>query len=129
MPRRSPTPPALPRHRFLSIHPDPAPDFIVSSQFAHHLTDAELVRLLGWLERHAGRGWFIADLHRHVLPYYGFRVLAWIARWHRIIRIDGTISVARSFRRADWTRLLAEAGVDARVSWHMPFRLCVGRLK
>lgn len=109
--------------------PAPLPDFIVSSQFAHHLTDAELVRFLRWLEAHAGRGWFIADLHRHVLPYYGFRVLAWIARWHRIIRIDGTISVARSFRRADWARLLAEAGVAARVRWHMPFRLCVGRLK
>jgi alkylated DNA nucleotide flippase Atl1 len=64
-----------------------------------------------------------------VLPYYGFRVLAWIARWHRIIRTDGTISVARSFRRADWTRLLGEAGVDASVRWHVPFRLCVGRLK
>jgi 2-polyprenyl-3-methyl-5-hydroxy-6-metoxy-1,4-benzoquinol methylase len=109
--------------------PTPPPDFIVSSQFAHHLTDAELVRFLVWLDRHAARGWFIADLHRHVLPYYGFRVLAWIARWHPIIRTDGTISVARSFRRADWTRLLGEAGVEAQVRWHVPFRLCVGRLK
>jgi 2-polyprenyl-3-methyl-5-hydroxy-6-metoxy-1,4-benzoquinol methylase len=109
--------------------PLPPPDFIVSSQFAHHLSDSEVVRFVVWLDRHAARGWFISDLHRHVVPYYGFRVLAWIARWHRIIRTDGTISVARSFRRADWRRLLGQAGVDARVRWHVPFRLCVGRLK
>ena len=109
--------------------PNPNPDFVVSSQFAHHLEDAELVRFLGWLERHAVRGWFIADLHRHALPYWGFRVLARAAGWHRIVRLDGTVSIARSFRRADWARLLAEAGVAAEIRWHFPFRLCVGRLK
>ena len=25
-----------------------------------------------WMEAHARRGWFIGDLHRHWLPYYGF---------------------------------------------------------
>lgn len=109
--------------------PDPAPDFIVTSQFAHHLTDGDVVRLLRWLERHAVRGWFIADLHRHALPYWGFRVLASIAGWHRIVRHDGTVSIARSFRRADWTRLLGEAGIAAETRWHVPFRLCVARLK
>ena len=109
--------------------PDPPPDFMVSSQFAHHLTDAELVRFLRWLERHAARGWFIADLHRHALPYWGFRLLARAAGWHRMVRLDGTVSIARSFRRADWARLLAEAGLAAEIRWHVPFRLCVGRLK
>jgi 2-polyprenyl-3-methyl-5-hydroxy-6-metoxy-1,4-benzoquinol methylase len=111
-----------------AFEPAEQPDFIVSSQFAHHLADADVVRFVRWLERHARRGWFIADLHRHAIPYYGFRVLAFLAGWHRIVRTDGTISIARGFRRADWTRLLESAGVDADITWRMPFRFCVSRL-
>ena len=71
--------------------PCPRPDFIVTSQFAHHLDDAEVVRLLLWLEHHAGRGWFIADLERHALSWLGFRYLARAMFWHAIVRRDGTI--------------------------------------
>ena len=109
--------------------PEPLPDFIVSSQFAHHLTDAQVVAFLLWLDHHSLRGWFIADLHRHVLPYYGFRLLCRLAGWHRIVRLDGTVSIARSFRRAEWRALLAHAGLDAEISWHAMFRLCVSRVK
>ncbi len=31
--------------------PEPKPDFVVSSQFAHHLTDDQVVAFLLWLER------------------------------------------------------------------------------
>lgn len=109
--------------------PAPSPDFIVSSQFAHHLTDDQVVRFLRWLDRHAARGWLIADLHRHALAYYGFPLLARAARWHRIVRQDGQISIARGFRRAEWERLLAEAGVTAEIQWSFPFRYGVGALK
>ena len=109
--------------------PDPPPDFIVSSQFTHHLADADVVRFLQWLERHAAHGWFIADLHRHALAHWGFPLLARIAGWHRIVRLDGTVSIARSFRRAEWERLLAAAGIAAEIRWQMPFRFCIGRLK
>jgi 2-polyprenyl-3-methyl-5-hydroxy-6-metoxy-1,4-benzoquinol methylase len=109
--------------------PEARPDFILSSQFAHHLPDPDVVRFLRWLEDHAARGWFVADLHRAVFAYWGFGLLATLARWHPIVRHDGMVSVARSFRRADWERLLAEAGVSGRLSWHLAFRWCVGRLR
>ena len=109
--------------------PDPSPDFIVTSQFTHHLSDRDIVRLLRWLEHHAARGWFIVDLHRARLAYWGFGLLATVARWHPIVRRDGMISVARGFRRADWHRLLAEAGVPAEIRWHPGFRWSVSRLK
>lgn len=105
------------------------PDFIVSSQFTHHLSDSQVVNFLQWMERYARHGWFIADLHRHPVAYYGYSLLAGLARWHPIVRHDGAISVARSFRRADWQALLAQAGILADIRWHVPFRLCVGRLK
>jgi SAM-dependent methyltransferase len=109
--------------------PNPPADFIVSSQFTHHLDDEHVVAFLNWLERHAAKGWFVADLHRHIVPYYGFPLLARVMGWHRIVRIDGTISIARSFRVADWRNLLARAGLTADIRWRLMFRLCVGRLK
>ncbi len=105
-------------------------DFIVSSLTAHHMDDGELVAFLRWMEAAAGRGWFVNDLHRHWLAWRGFQALAWAARWHPFVRHDGAVSVTRSFRRTDWDRLLAAAGItQAEVRWHLPFRLCVGRLK
>ncbi len=84
---------------------------------------------LRWMERHARHGWFVNDLHRHALPYHGFRLLARAMRWHRFVQHDGPVSIARAFRRAEWQRLLAEAGVPGEVRWVFPFRLCVGRLR
>jgi hypothetical protein len=45
------------------------------------------------------------------------------------VRDDGMISIARSFRRGEWHAYLDKAGVQARISWHTAFRLCVSRLK
>ena len=109
--------------------PQPRPDFIVSSQFTHHLDRAELVRFLQWIDQHAARAWCITDLQRHVLAYHGFRALSWAARWHPIVRYDGAISVARGFRRAEWHEALKLAGVEARVTWRLPFRFTVSREK
>ncbi|MBV9251437.1 MAG: methyltransferase domain-containing protein [Acetobacteraceae bacterium] len=106
-------------------------DFIISSQFAHHLTNEQIVLFIQWMERHARRGWFIGDLHRHWFPYYGFGLLGLVTGWHPIVRSDGQISIARSFVSAVWQLLLKAADVplDAvTVTWHVPFRLCVSRL-
>ncbi len=104
-------------------------DYVVSSLFTHHLTDPQIVEFLRWMERHAVRGWFINDLHRHPLPYHGFRMLAWLMRWHRFVRHDGPVSIARAFRPRDWRALLRDAGVPGEIAWRFPFRVCVTRLK
>jgi 2-polyprenyl-3-methyl-5-hydroxy-6-metoxy-1,4-benzoquinol methylase len=109
--------------------PEQKPDFIVTSQFTHHLSSAEIVRLLRWLEETSVRGWHIADLHRHPLAYFGFPLLARLMGWHKIVRSDGAVSIARSFTRRDWEGLLAEAGVTAEIHWRLPFRYCVSRIK
>lgn len=112
-----------------AYRPEMRPDFIVTSQFSHHLGDPEIVRLLQWLEKNAGIGWMITDLHRHFLPLFGFRFLAAAMRWHRIVRRDGTVSIARGFRRREWRALLEQAGLEAEICWRLPFRHTVGRLK
>jgi SAM-dependent methyltransferase len=107
-------------------------DFVISSQMTHHLSDEALVAFIQWMERTAARGWFIGDLHRHVIPLHAFRLLARLAGWHRFVKHDGPVSIARSFRRQDWLRLLAAAGQDStavEIRWHVPFRLCVSRIR
>ena len=85
----------------------------------------------GWSRWQHAAG-IIADLHRHPVPFHFFRALSWAARWHRFVRHDGPVSIARSFRREEWERILAAAGIppgSAKIRWHIPFRLCVSRLK
>lgn len=112
---------------------DPAtfrPHAVTSALFAHHLDDAGVVRFLAFMEAHASHGWFVNDLHRQWVAAHGFRLLATLAGWHRFVRHDGPLSVARAFTPADWRAHLASAGVvGARIGWYFPFRLCVTRLK
>ena len=109
------------------------PDLTISSLVTHHMDDAEIVGFLAWMEQTARLGWFVNDLHRHALPWYGFTALARLARWHRFVRHDGPLSIARSFRHDDWQRLLREAGAhepgvsEAAIHWRFPFRYCVER--
>jgi SAM-dependent methyltransferase len=107
-------------------------DLILSSLFTHHLPDEEIVRFLAWMESSARLGWFISDLHREPAPYYGFQLLANIARWHRFVRHDGPISIRRAFQPADWHACLASAAIPpgaAQVFTMRPARLCVSRIR
>ncbi len=105
-------------------------DVIVSSLVAHHMTHDQLVAFLRFMERHARAGWFVNDLHRHGFAHWGYPILARLARWHPIVRHDGTLSIARSYRPDEWPPILAEAGITAaKVARVFPFRLCVERLR
>lgn len=104
-------------------------DVVVSSLVAHHMTHDQLVAFLRFMEANA-RDWFVNDLHRHAFAHRGYPLLAGLARWHPIVRHDGKLSIARSYRPAEWPPILAEAGVrGARVFRAFPFRLCVERIR
>jgi hypothetical protein len=46
------------------------------------------------------------------------------------VREDGQLSIARSYRPAEWPPILSEAGVrGARVFRTFPFRLCVEQIR
>jgi 2-polyprenyl-3-methyl-5-hydroxy-6-metoxy-1,4-benzoquinol methylase len=113
-----------------SCAPAAEADVVISSLVMHHLSEAEIVRFLGWMERTVRVGWFINDLHRQAVPYYLFRALAAGAGWHPFVRNDGPVSIRRSFVPEDWRRMLAAAGVTAAtIAEYRPARLCVGRIK
>jgi SAM-dependent methyltransferase len=103
-------------------------DAIISSLFTHHLDDDGAVAFLRWMHGRARRGWFVNDLHRHVVPYAFIAVVSRLLNLHRFVCNDAPLSVARAFRRADWDALLeraALAGSGVRVRWEPLFRYCV----
>lgn len=127
---------ADPRLRFVTAdifacRPEKTPDVILSALFAHHLFGSDLVRFIAWSETTAALGWFVNDLHRDPVSFHGFRAITSVGRWHRFVRHDGPVSIARGFRRADWVAVLHEAGLDSStvsLTWWFPYRLCVGRV-
>ena len=104
-------------------------DCVISSLVAHHMSHDQLVAFLRFMDRESARGWFVNDLRRSGFAHAAFPLLASMMGWHRIVRLDGVTSIARSFRADEWPPLLAEAEVeDARVRNCFPFRLCVEKI-
>lgn len=130
---RAATPASLPIAYHTGDYRDlPGPfDFVVSSQVAHHMSDRELDAFIAHMEANARRGWLISDLHRHRFAHAGFPLLARVMGVHRIVREDGTLSIARSLRPGEWRQILARAGVvdGVQVVRRFPFRLSVERIR
>ena len=105
-------------------------DCIVSSLVAHHMTRDQLVQFLRFMDREARGGWFVNDLRRSRFAWLGYPLLASLMRWHPIVRHDGRLSIARSYRREEWAPILASAAIEgAEVKRVFPFRLCVETIR
>jgi 2-polyprenyl-3-methyl-5-hydroxy-6-metoxy-1,4-benzoquinol methylase len=107
-------------------------DLVTMSGVLHHLPEAEIVRMLAWMESTARVGWLIVDLHRKPVPYKVFSVIMRGPWWQRFIRPDGLRSIRRSFLAEDWRRMCVAAGLDmhaVEIAEHRPARLCVRRMK
>ena len=105
-------------------------DVISSSLVAHHMTHEQLIAFIRFMDAHSKAGWFINDLHRHGFAYLGFPLLATLMRWHPIVRHDGQLSIARSYRPHEWPAILDEAGVTgATITRKFPFRLCISKIR
>lgn len=105
-------------------------DFVISNLVGHHMTSDQLRDFLRFMEAEARRGWIVNDLHRHRFAYLGYPLLCRLMGWHRIVRQDGQLSIARSFRPGEWHTILAAAGIEpsaAKIVRRFPFRLCVER--
>ena len=98
-------------------------DVLTASLFCHHFTDAELVLLLRRWQQQAQVAVVINDLHRHPVAYHSIKYLTKLLGGSRLVQHDAPLSVARAFSRADWQRLLAEAGIGRySLRWCWAFR-------
>jgi ubiquinone/menaquinone biosynthesis C-methylase UbiE len=99
-------------------------DYAICSLFTHHFKDEQVVMILRELSRVSRRGIFVIDLHRHPLAYYLYITVGRLFFYNRLIRDDGALSIRRSFRPVELSRLAAQAHLgNVRVERRFPFRL------
>jgi ubiquinone/menaquinone biosynthesis C-methylase UbiE len=105
-------------------------DYAICSLFTHHFKDEQVVTILRELGRVARRRIFVIDLHRHALAYYLFITLGRLLLHNRLVREDGALSIRRSFRPDELSRLALRAGLgDITMSRRFPFRLVLSGKK
>ena len=98
-------------------------DIVLVSQVAHHLTRDSTVRLLRTCDALARVGVVIADLRRGSLAPIAFWIGARALRFDPSTVADGITSIRRGYTPPELRALLAEAGVSARVSRRLGYRL------
>lgn len=102
------------------------PDIIFSSLFCHHFTDEQLIQMLRWLNKNSKAGFFINDLHRHVLAYYLIKYITKFFSRSYLVKNDACLSVARSFRKKEWQVLFQRASLSIHsIHWKWAFRWLV----
>ncbi len=99
-------------------------DYVTSSLFFHHLTDEQIVAVLGAFDRIARRGIVVNDLVRR------WRAWAWIklfTLWaNPIVKVDGPLSVRKSLTVEEARRLVRRAGVEyLEVRTHFGHRMTI----
>ena len=116
----------------LTYAPVEPPHLVMSSLFAHHLSDTQIIAFLRWMERNAQLGWFISDLTRAAVPYHFFRIASKVVGLHPFVQFDGPASILKAFVPADWRLLCAAAGLresEYALRAYKPSRLCVERMR
>ncbi len=103
--------------------PREAFDFVLATEFLHHLEDEEILPFLRRLAELAREAFLIHDLRRHPVAYYGFRALSHLFFRSRLVRHDGPISILRGFTVRECQQL--KAALDLRalsLHRHFPYR-------
>ena len=99
-------------------------DFVVSSQFLHHLLPRPAVEMLRSAFTHARAGIVMSDLVRGWLPYFAFKSVQPVFARNALTRHDGALSIRRAYTPAELRQLAASAGLtSAAVYAHWPWRM------
>ena len=98
-------------------------DFVLASLFLHHFETPSAARLIREFSRIARRAVIINDLRRHVIAYYGIKLLTRLLSQNRLVRHDAALSVLRGFTEHDVVAISKLSGVTLRSTRSFPFRL------
>lgn len=102
------------------------PDIIFSSLFCHHFTNAALINQLKWMKANSISGFFINDLHRHIVAYYSIKLITQLFSQSYLVKNDAPLSVARAFKKAEWRQLCQQAGIiNYTITWKFAFRYLI----
>jgi ubiquinone/menaquinone biosynthesis C-methylase UbiE len=107
-------------------YPDHSFDYVISSLFFHHLSEADGILLLREMARVARRGLLVNDLLRSRLACLLTAMTTRLLSGNRLTRHDGPISVLSGFRPEELRRMATAAGLtDTRLSRHLWFRVAL----
>ena len=112
---------------FSEAFKDLQPDFVISTLTFHHFSDEEILKVLKICLSVDDIEIFINDLHRSSIAFNLFKPVSFILGLHPINRIDGLISILRSFKRKDLI-LYNEAlkkeipKLQTKIQWKWAFR-------
>jgi len=99
------------------------PTIIFSSLFCHHFTEPALTNMMKWMKENSSLGFFINDLHRHLLAYYSIKLLTSLFSKSYLVKNDAPLSVARGFKAREWKSIFADAGISGyTIKWKWAFR-------
>jgi 2-polyprenyl-3-methyl-5-hydroxy-6-metoxy-1,4-benzoquinol methylase len=100
-------------------------DFVLTSLFLHHFTDAEVTSLLASFYGIARRALLVCDLERRLTPFVFLPLARPFFGWNKITLNDGMISIRAAFRVEELRKLSEAAGIpNAEVAVHRPaFRI------
>jgi SAM-dependent methyltransferase len=101
-------------------------DFVIASEFLHHLSTDVGAAFLHRLAAVARVAFLINDLRRHPIPYYSFWVLSHVFTKNRLIRNDGLVSILRGFTPEDIRELQRRSRLPHfSVHFHFPYRVVI----
>ena len=105
---------------------DDLADLTVCTLTLHHLETDDARQLLAELARVSRLGWVVTDLRRSTAGYRAMQLLGQtLWRTREIPRVDGPISVQRSFTPAEVAALVRDAGVTGARVDAGAFRLAI----
>ena len=86
-------------------------DYAICTLLLHHLSDTDARTLVKEMCRVSRRRFFIVDLNRHPMGYYGFKLISRFL-FQSFTREDGALSILRSFTPDEMLQLAKDAGVS-----------------
>lgn len=98
-------------------------DIACLNTFCHHLSDADLVKLLKRLATQTSTAIIINDLHRHWIAYLSIKWITRLLDFSYLAKHDGPLSVLRAFRKRELIDLIKRANFNSyQIRWRWAFR-------
>ena len=108
---------------------DDAFDYVFCSLFLHHLDDEPAIKMLGEMNRVAGKRIFVVDLNRSPLAYYFYKIVGSLFLQRCTVE-DGSLSILRSRPPKELLEIAEKAGLkDAQVEHSKANRLILSGRK
>jgi len=86
-------------------------DYAICTLLLHHLSDEDAGKLVKEMCRVSKRRFYIVDLNRHPVGYYGFKLISRLL-FQKFTREDGALSILRSFTADELLKLARDADVS-----------------